>query len=216
MWLVTGHYGSGKTEFSVNYALRLAAMGLPTALIDIDIVNPYFRSREKREQLEREGIQVAASAVPDGIDLPALSPRIYGLLQDSAREIVFDVGGDDDGARILGRFSRELDSRRTRTLFVLNARRPRTATAERALECLRRIERGAGRRVDGIVSNTHLCQLTSEEDLRYGDALAGELSRLTGIPVLFRMVTDRLAGWGGASAGGEELVICRYMKKPWE
>ena len=214
IWIITGHYGSGKTEFAINFARDLARQGKAVAIVDIDIVNPYFRSRERRDELEAQGIHVVASNVADGIDLPALSPEIYGLLQSGGSDVVFDVGGDDAGALVLARFAQDLRGQDVRMLFVLNANRPKTATVELAEAYLREIEQAARQSACGIVNNTHLCDETTQEDLKKGDRLARALSARTGLPVAYHVVCEGVPS--DIPLEGERMELKRYMKKPWE
>ena len=215
VWIVAGHYGTGKTEFSVNFARELAEAGRRVALADLDIVDPYFRSREQRAWLEQLGVTVVASNLQDDIDLPALSPRIEGVLRDRQCDVILDVGGDDMGARVLGRFARALDARRAEMLFVLNINRPQTATAAEAAAYLDEIARAAGRPFTGIVNNTHLYEKTTMADVAEGNAAAEALSALTGLPVRFHTVGPR-AEEGEDMAAGQAVRLERHLKKPWE
>lgn len=216
IWMVTGHYGSGKTEFSVNFAIALKKEGRRVAVVDLDIVNPYFRSREQKKTLEDMGIRVASSNVADGIDLPALSSEIYGLLQNPECDVIFDVGGDDAGARVLGRFFHEIPREAARMLFVLNVNRPKTADVASARRYIEEIEAASRQKMYGIVNNTHLCEYTSEETIILGDAVARELSKAAGIPILYYTVEKSLSQTMKYEASGQRIVIDRYMKKPWE
>ncbi len=212
--IVTGHYGTGKTEFSVNLALALAAEGARTALADLDIVNPYFRSRERRELLEGAGVRlIAASQALADADVPALPAEFHAVLEDRSVRGVLDVGGDPSGARVLARYRPRILKEDYQLLCIVNAARPEVRTAERSAEYLRAIEAVAGLRCTGLVNNTHLCGETAPEDIREGAALAEEVSQITGIPVVChtaeRRFQDRL----------RDLPLFPMeirMKKPWE
>ena len=212
--IVTGHYGTGKTEFSVNLALALAAEGARTALADLDIVNPYFRSRERRELLEGAGVRlIAASQALADADVPALPAELHAVLEDRSVRGVLDVGGDPSGARVLARYRPRILKEDYQLLCIVNAARPEVRTAERSAEYLRAIEAVAGLRCTGLVNNTHLCGETAPEDIREGAALAEEVSQITGIPVVChtaeRRFQDRL----------RDLPLFPMeirMKKPWE
>ena len=212
--IVTGHYGTGKTEFSVNLALALAAEGARTALADLDIVNPYFRSRERRELLEGAGVRlIAASQALADADVPALPAELHAVLEDRSVRGVLDVGGDPSGARVLARYRPRILKEDYQLLCIVNAARPEVRTAERSAEYLRAIEAVAGIRCTGLVNNTHLCGETAPEDIREGAALAEEVSQITGIPVVChtaeRRFQDRL----------RDLPLFPMeirMKKPWE
>ena len=212
--IVTGHYGTGKTEFSVNLALALAAEGARTALADLDIVNPYFRSRERRELLEGAGVRlIAASQALADADVPALPAELHAVLEDRSVRGVLDVGGDPSGARVLARYRPRILKEDYQLLCIVNAARPEVRTAERSAEYLRAIEAVAGLRCTGLVNNTHLCGETAPEDIREGAALAEEVSQITGIPVVChtaeRRFQDRL----------RDLPLFPMeirMKKPWD
>lgn len=212
--IVTGHYGTGKTEFSVNLALALAAEGARTALADLDIVNPYFRSRERRELLEGAGVRlIAASQALADADVPALPAELHAVLEDRSVRGVLDVGGDPSGARVLARYRPRILKEDYQLLCIVNAARPEVRTAERSAEYLRAIEAVAGLRCTGLVNNTHLCGETAPEDIREGAALAEAVSQITGIPVVChtaeRRFQDRL----------RDLPLFPMeirMKKPWE
>lgn len=212
--LVTGHYGTGKTEFSVNLALALAEAGERTALADLDIVNPYFRSRERRELLEAAGVRlIATSQALADADVPALPAELHALLEDRTARGVLDIGGDPSGARVLARYRPRIVKEDYRLLYVVNAARPEVRTAERSAEVLRAIETVTGLACTGLVNNTHLCGETTAEDIREGAALAEEVSRLTGIPVACHAAESRFRE---ALKDLDPFPMEIRMKKPWE
>lgn len=212
--LVTGHYGTGKTEFSVNLALALAEAGERTALADLDIVNPYFRSRERRELLEAASVRlIATSQALADADVPALPAELHALLEDRTVRGVLDIGGDPSGARVLARYRPRIVKEDYRLLYVVNAARPEVRTAERSAEVLRAIETVTGLACTGLVNNTHLCGETTAEDIREGAALAEEVSRLTGIPVACHAAEARFLE---ALKDLDPFPMEIRMKKPWE
>lgn len=217
--VMVGHYGSGKTELAVNLAVRLAGMKKKTALADLDVVNPYFRSREKLDLLQEKGIWlVANSQACADADVPSVPVELNTLMQDKSISAIFDVGGDPVGAKVLARCRPWLDKKDFRMLFVLNANRPQTASVRTAERYLRQIETVTGLSVDGIINNTHMCRETRFSDIERGSALAAELSQQTGIPVAAHAVDRRLLQ-SGKPAGlfrGDIFPIQIYMKKPWE
>jgi hypothetical protein len=186
--VVVGHYGSGKTEFSVNYALGLAKKGMKVALIDLDIANPYFRSRERQGLLEENGISVFSNMYGTDItsDLPALDSRIRAPLEDKSYTIVVDAGGDESGARILTQYKKYLtDKNDVEILCVINGNRQETDTAQGALEHLYRIEMETGLPVDGLVNNTHMLKETIMQDIFKGHELCKQVAEATGIPLKY-------------------------------
>lgn len=211
--IVTGHYGSGKTEFAVNLAFRLSAAGCAVTLADLDIVNPYFCSRERKEILTRAGVRVVASKWADA-DLPAINPEVYSLLERGACGIM-DVGGDAVGAQVLGRFSHQIECIEHEMLCVVNFNRPETNSVQKAENYLRQIEYSARLKVTGLVNNTHMDQDTTAEDVLYGAELAQELANATGIPLKYHAYDERLMIPAGLPR--ETLFPMRlYMKKPWD
>jgi hypothetical protein len=214
--LVCGHYGTGKTEFAVNYALELARANHSVMMADVDIVNPYFRSRERRKQLEDAGIRVISSSQNcSNADIPALPAELLTILQNRSLRGVLDVGGDPVGARVLARFQPKIIQEDYCLLFVLNANRPEVKTAPAAISYLRSIEAITGLTCGGIVNNTHLCGETTASEILKGARLAQAVSEETGIPVVCHVAERRF--FGEESLTELELFpIDIYMKKPWE
>ena len=214
--IVTGHYGTGKTEFSVNLALALAAEGASVMLADLDIVNPYFRSRERRSLLEEAGVRlISSSQACSDADVPSLPAELLAILENRDITGVLDIGGDPVGARVLARFQPKIVQEDYQLIYVLNANRPEVRTAEAAVRYLRGIEATTGLTCTGIVNNTHLCGETTEEEIRKGAALAAEVSKETNIPVLCHVTEEKFVP---ALSDLPETVfpITIKMKKPWE
>ena len=165
--IVTGHYGTGKTEFSVNLALALAADGERVMLADLDIVNPYFRSRERKALLEAAGVTlVTSSQAAAHADIPALPAELLTIFENRGLRGVLDIGGDPVGARVLARFRPKIEVEDYQLIYVLNANRPEVRTKEAAITYLRNIETTTGLTCSGIVNNTHLCGETTEDEVR--------------------------------------------------
>jgi hypothetical protein len=214
--IVTGHYGTGKTEFAVNLALALAQEGQRVMLADLDIVNPYFRSRERRTLLEGAGVQVISSSQAcSDADVPALPAELLTIFENREVRGVLDIGGDPVGARVLARFQPKLVQEDYQLMYVLNANRPEVKTVDSAIDYLRGIEATTGLSCTGIVNNTHLCGETTPEEIRKGAALAAEVSKKTDIPVLCHVAEKRFAD---ALSDFPQPVfpISIQMKKPWE
>ena len=167
--IIAGHYGSGKTEFAVNYSIMLAKDGKKTAIADLDVVNPYFRSREKETELNEYGIRVIGSMRKGAsLDVPSVSPEVYTLMQDKSWEVVLDVGGDSVGARTLGRYHEYLDIEPYDMFFVLNANRHQTADVEGAVNYLKAIEISSRQKFTALINNTHLCGDTTVAEIIKG------------------------------------------------
>lgn len=214
--IIAGHYGTGKTELSVNLALDLARAGQHIMLADLDIVNPYFRSRERRALLEAAGVQVICSSQScSDADIPALPAEVLTILEDRSRRGILDIGGDPDGARVLARFQPKIVAEDYQLIFVSNANRPEVQTAERAVSYLRSIEAVTGLVCGGLVDNTHLCEQTTPEEVQKGTALAQEISRRTGIPFLCSTAEQAIADRLGNIETPIYPITIR-MKKPWE
>ena len=188
MIIVTGHYGSGKTEFSVSLALQLACLrdrlnnSNDIAIIDLDIVNPYFRSRERRDLLKSSGIAVYGSLFDEEItaELPALGAKLRAPLESSSCRVIIDAGGNDTGALVLNQFLKYFTDDETTMLAIVNANRPDTGSLSGVLEHITAIEKSSGLTISGIVNNTHLLRETTASDIKRGHELCMEVSGATG------------------------------------
>ncbi len=183
--LFAGHYGSGKTNIAVNYALALARENKKVCIADLDIVNPYFRTADSAENLESAGVAlISPQFAGSNVDLPALPAESYRLVEDRERFGIMDIGGDDRGAYALGRFAPMIrEENNYRMAFVVNFCRPLTLTAKDALEVLREIEAACGIPFTCIVGNTNLGPETTPELLLASAEKTEELSRLSGLPI---------------------------------
>lgn len=184
--VVTGHYGSGKTEFSISLAMLLAEKkNRPyprLALVDLDIVNPYFRSREKASLLENAGIRVYGGIYKTEItaEIPELAADIRAPLEDKGCFVIVDAGGNDSGAKVLNQFKKYFTPDETAVLAVLNFNRFETRDIESAMVHVRAIEEATGLTVEGIVNNTHLLRETTAETILRGHDLSEEFCAKTG------------------------------------
>ena len=216
MQIITGHYGSGKTEYAVNLAMKMAGEMENVALADLDIVNPYFRSYEQTKMLEDAGVRVIVTSCGGVADIPALNPAVMSIFQQEKWNGVLDIGGDPIGARVLARFAHQIHEGSYDLLFVLNANRPETRDVETALNYMRGIEAECLLKVTGIVNNTHLCTETTVEEIFKGAALAQALSEKTGLPIVHHAVQKKFAQQAQEKLKEPVLPMNNYMKKPWE
>ncbi len=192
--IFSGHYGSGKTNIAVNYAFELKNKGLDVSIADIDIVNPYFRTRDSANELEKAGIElVALPFANSNVDLPSLPSEVYGLVQRRDKSVVIDLGGDERGALALGRFTPYIrEENNYDMLFVVNFYRPLTRTVDEAIEALCEIENAAGLKFTGIVNNSNIGTETTKEDVEKTLEKADELSEKTGLPLVMTTVNEAL------------------------
>ena len=194
--LFAGHYGSGKTNLAVNYAMYLKERHERVVIADLDIVNPYFRTKDSTELLKNHGIEIISPEFANSnVDLPALPSELYGVVQNRLRHAVLDIGGDDRGAYALGRYAPYiLEENDYEMIFVANFCRPLTQTPEDALEVMREIEQAGGIAFTAIVNNTNLGNMTVPETVYDGLKNCEKLSKLSGLPILFTSVDKALAG----------------------
>lgn len=215
--IFTGGYGSGKTEIAVNYALKLADTGKKVAIVDLDIVNPYFRSREAEQIFAQANVLLVA---PRGrlrtADLPALPPEIISVLRDPDMYVVLDVGGDDIGATALGRFKSHIPKDFSMFL-VVNPARPFQSTAEKILGLATKISRAARLPISGLVCNANLRDETTKAFIEEGYKIVESAADLLGVDVVFTTVTKQVREKEGAPRVGSPLfTIHLYMLPPWQ
>lgn len=193
--LFAGHYGSGKTNIAVNYAMLLADEGKRVCIADLDIVNPYFRTKDSEAELAARGIDLICSQYANtNVDLPALPPESYRLVQDKSCYGVIDIGGDDRGAYALGRFAGAIKAEDDyRMAFVLNCFRPLTSTVDGAIEIMREIEAASGIKFNCIVNNSNIGSETTPEVVMEALDFAESVSRATGLPIWLHTAERRVA-----------------------
>ena len=193
--LFAGHYGSGKTNIAVNYALHLAGEGKKVLIGDLDIVNPYFRTKDSARELEKAGVELISPQYANtNVDLPALPAENYRLVQDKSVYGIMDIGGDDRGAYALGRYTPFiLEENDYRMAFVANCYRPLTRTPEDALEIMREIEQACKMQFTCIVNNSNLGPETTPETLLESCDYIQKLSRLSGLPLWMHTAEKRVA-----------------------
>ena len=192
--LFAGHYGSGKTNIAVNYALLLAGEGKKVCIGDLDIVNPYFRTKDSAPELAAAGIDlISPQYANSNVDLPALPAESYRLVQDKSVYGIMDIGGDDRGAYALGRFAPAIRQEDYRMAFVCNCYRPLTRTPEDALEIMREIENACSLRFTCIVNNSNLGPETDAQTVLDSVPFVEKLSQLSGLPVWLHTAKESVA-----------------------
>ena len=193
--LFAGHYGSGKTNIAVNYALRLAGEGKAVCIADLDIVNPYFRTKDSAKELEAAGITLISPQFANtNVDLPALPAEAYRLVTDKKTYGIMDIGGDDRGAYALGRYVPAiLEENNYRMVFVANCYRPLTRTPEEAMEVMAEIEAACGLKFTDIINNSNLGAETTPEIVRASRDYMEKLSALSGLPIFATTAVTQVA-----------------------
>jgi len=216
--IFTGPFGSGKTEIAVNYALHLNRHGEKVGLVDLDIVNPYFRSRALSQWLKEAGIDLVSTQPGlEMADLPALSPRIFSFLQSPDHQVIFDVGGDPVGARVLGRFQPYFQTNPYRLWLVVNPYRPGYEDPERIVDLAREVEAASRLEIAGLIDNSNLGKLTDQKVRTEGTALVQAAATRLEVPVVFRTYTDQAFLTELEQAGAERIFpLNLYMLPPWE
>ena len=198
--LFAGHYGSGKTNIAVNYALLLAGAGKKVCIADLDIVNPYFRTKDSERELEAAGIQLISPQYANtNVDLPALPAESYRLVQDKSVYGIMDIGGDDRGAYALGRFAPTIKAENNfRMAFVVNCHRPLTSNVEDTLQIMKEIESACALRFTCIVNNSNLGSETTAQTVLDSLPFIDELCRASGLSLWMHTaeasVAEKLSG----------------------
>ena len=213
MTLFAGHYGSGKTNIAVNYALHLKKLGEEVVIADLDIVNPYFRTRDSLEELTEAGIKLISSEfASSNVDLPALPQEVYSLLDKREEKAIMDIGGDDRGAYALGRYADAIkDENDYEMLFVFNKYRPLTPDAQSAYEIMQEIEAAGKIKFTAIVNNSNIGELTEAQDVINSLDSVNELSSISGLPV--KMTTVRADLINNLNGKVENLFPLTLQKK---
>lgn len=215
--VLVGGYGSGKTQLAISLALKQAEDGKPVALVDLDLINPYFRSRDITETLKTKGVEVIR---PEGdlafAENPSLPPQIDGALRDTTRHVILDVGGNETGATILGRYHDLLEADDVGILQVVNIFRPFSSTIEE-LERLRLdMEQKSHIKVQGWINNSNLLDWTTLEDWQKSTVLMQVLVRQSKIPWVTSGINPKWAEKVGLKWDAEWIPVERYLNLGWK
>jgi hypothetical protein len=191
--IIVGNYGSGKTETAVNLAAKSRLRGMGVKIADLDLVNPYFRTREARVSLEHIGVEVV---LPDKkymhADLPILTPAVAGLIQQPAELTILDAGGDDVGVTVLAALGDHLAQKQVHMLQVINPFRPFTETIEGCIQIKEEIEASSKLKITGLISNANLIDETTPEHIYHGYRFIKEVSDATGLPIEFITASSQM------------------------
>jgi len=193
--LLCGHYGTGKTNIAVNMAYDLKTKWYNTAIADLDIVNPYFRTKDSEDDFKARGIKFICSEYANSnLDIPALPQEIYTITDDHSMKVILDIGGDDRGAYVLGRIAPAIKAEGDYDmLMVVNAYRPLTRDAASTIEVMREIETACGINFTGIINNSNLGAETTPEDVLKTVSYADEISSITSLPVVLTTAEKSIA-----------------------
>lgn len=184
-----GHFGSGKTEVAINYALKLNELKGNTAIADIDIVNPFFRTADAKIMLEKLGIKVVLPIYANtNVDVPALPAELNSLIESSLYNVVLDVGGDDLGAKAVGRYSKDIELQDYNFYIVVNINRPLTNKVDKIIKMIDEIESSAALKVTGLINNTNYLQATTYEDIKRGYDMLQKVSDKLKVNIAFSCI----------------------------
>jgi hypothetical protein len=217
--IVIGAFGSGKSEYSINLA-RLHKIHTPhsIALVDLDVVNPYFRSRFVRDSFLSDDIEVIAPDFQYGhADVPMISPRVRGAILDTQRTVILDVGGDPDGCRALARFTDDIATRLYTMQFVVNTKRPFTMSVDEIIEMKCKLEHISQLKITELVCNTNLMELTDISIITQGVEILSTVAQRESLTFEHYLVLDDSANRYPAQINGvKKINLTHYLTKPWE
>lgn len=214
--VLMGHYGSGKTEVAINLAIQKRQTRDDIAIIDLDIANPYFRSREMSAMFSERDIELVSNAYGFDIsaDLPALSPTIKHYLEDDSRKCVVDVGGNDIGARILNQYKSQLRNSKALFCLVVNVFRPETDSVSKIIDMMRSIERETGQTVQGIINNSNLLKSTEMNHMIDSMEIIESVSKKTGVPIVAHCCEEKFCKQM-KSISENVMPLTLYMRPNW-
>ncbi len=214
--ILTGNYGSGKTELALNLAFSFAEAGLRTTLVDLDIVNPYFRSGEKYHEMENAGVRMLMPTFAlTTVDIPALPAEIQSVFELPSDKVIFDVGGDDTGAAALGRYHHAFEQRRDQTMMalVVNCMRPLTGNQEDIMDLALRISNRSRMQIDMMINNTNLANDTTPQMIETGESITASCATRMNIPCIVSAGMPEIIGQ--ANCHNPILSVRRYMVPEW-
>lgn len=212
-----GHFGSGKTETAVNYAIKCASEGDKVTIVDLDIVNPYFRTNDARKILEAHDIEVIAPEFANSnLDMPTVPGEIMRVFNNPGRKVIFDVGGDEDGAFALGRYCRYFEKEGYRLHLVVNKRRPLSETPEQICTLAEEIEKASRLKITDIINNTNIGKMTDCEVLSESVSCVEGAAKMLGVEVSYISGTEKVISALPDEISGKRFIIDIKIKMPWE
>lgn len=215
--ILTGHFGSGKTELAINFALNLKSEGIKTTVIDLDIVNPFFRSGEKKDFLESKGIRVITpNFVRTGLDIPSLPSDILSVFHQRDSHVIFDVGGDETGAKALSQYNPHFLKEDYRMYYVINTFRPLSSNKEDILSMLDAVEINSRLKVTHLINNSNLSHETTIYDIMAGYEIVKEVSDDIGLPISYISGKKDIIEFLPRELKDLSLGIEIFMRPPWE
>ncbi|MBM7559139.1 cobalamin biosynthesis protein CobQ [Marinitoga litoralis] len=212
--VIIGMFGSGKTEIALNSAVYLKEKFDKVAIADIDVISPYFRTRDEIDVLENMGIKVITPPRQFmHADLPIIPPAVGGFIVNPEYQTIIDAGGNEDGSTVVGSLKNFLDQTKTATYFVVNTKRPFMNTVDDIIYYIERLGAKARRKVDFLISNSNLQNETTEEIILKGEELLIKVSEKTGIPIAFTVVPEFLKD---VKTQYPKFILNRYLDKVYQ
>ncbi|MGE5328126.1 MAG: hypothetical protein ACM3KR_01275 [Deltaproteobacteria bacterium] len=216
LFIFVGHFGSGKTETAVNFALEIKKHVDKVNVIDLDIVNPFFRTQDLEKELEEQGIKVISSSFTGtNVEMPSLPANISIVLQESESVTVLDIGGDDIGAKILSSYREYIISQSFELFCVINTFRPYTDTEEKIIRMIEYIQNSSRLKVSSLVNNANLSDETTIEDILESQKIIEKVSEKLNIPISFICVNEALAR-EAAKVFKQDIIVHKLrVGLPW-
>ncbi len=212
--VIAGHFGSGKTEFALNYALHLRKTHENVTIVDMDTVNPYFRTKDAEERMNKAGVRVISPQFANtNVDILSIPSEILSVFENPSCAAVFDVGGDDEGAIVLGVYEKLIRESGYEMLFIMNPKRPFTETPQQALEMMNAIEQVSRLKFTGIVNTANLMEETTPALVAEGETVVRETAKLSHLPFMYTAATaENLVSISEPEQG---FPIELFLKKPF-
>lgn len=215
--IFVGHYGSGKTEVAVNYAIKLKEEGNDVIIVDLDIVNAYYRTKDNEKMLNDMGIEVLSPTYANtNVDIPSLPPEMLKVFANKDKKIVFDVGGDDAGATALGRFFSYFSQEKYEMYCVINTKRPLTDKKEDIIIVIEEININSRLKTTGLINNTNLSYETKCDDILTGEKIVLSACKDLKLPFIFTSLLEEHVNEYKNMSGSKLFPIKKYLNLPWQ